>query len=78
MVLVISGDDDTIMDDLVFLAKHMDLHQDRLLGIVINKIRDLEDFKTSYLPAVKTAGLEVLGRIPFDKELTYFSAHYLA
>ncbi len=78
MVLVISGDDDTIMDDIVFLQKHMDLHKDRLLGIVINKVHDVEDFKISYLPAVKNTGIPVLGLLPFYKELTYFSAHYLS
>jgi hypothetical protein len=40
-------------------------------------VRDAKDFKDVHLPAVKKAGIEVFGVIPYRQELTYMSAAYL-
>jgi len=78
LMLVISGNDDIILDDIQFLEKNRASLPAGFSGIIINKLRDLEDFKNSYLPLVKDTGMEVLGLIPFSSEFSYFSARYLA
>jgi len=78
LVLILSGSDDVIMDDILFLKKYMGIRAEKLLGIIINKVRDIEDFKASYLGSIQATGLEILGIIPYSEELTYFSARFLA
>jgi hypothetical protein len=38
----------------------------------------MEDFKDTYLPQIQKIGVPVLGVIPFQKDLTYFSVSYLS
>jgi uncharacterized protein len=78
LVVVVSGDDDTIIDDIYFLAKYIRLDGIDFLGVVINKVANIDDFNNFYLPRIQQMGLPVLGVIPSFPELTYFSAGYLA
>ena len=36
------------------------------------------DFKETYLPQIRRIGVPVLGVIPYQKDLTYFSVNYLS
>jgi BioD-like phosphotransacetylase family protein len=78
LFLVISGDENTIMDDILFLRKHVDLGGVDLGGLIINKVENLDEFQTTHLPAIHQAGLPVVGLIPYQRELTYFSVYDLA
>ena len=78
LLILVSGDDDVITDDIYFLAKYIRLDNINFLGIVINKVTNIDDFKTVYLPKIQQMGIPVLGVIPSIPELTYFSAGYLA
>lgn len=78
LLIMVSGDDDTIIDDICFLAKYIRLDGFNFLGVVVNKVSNLEDFKSVYLPRIQQMGVPVLGVIPSFPELTYFSAGYLA
>ncbi len=75
---VASGDENTILDDLVFLKKHVDLAGVNLGGVIINKVQNLSDFQTTHLPSIQQMGIRVTGVIPFQMELTHFSIAYLA
>ena len=78
LLIVVSGDDDIIIDDIYFLAKYIRLDDINFLGIIINKVANIDDFKNVYLPKIQQTGIPVLGVIPSIPELTYFSAGYLA
>lgn len=78
LVLVSSGNENAILDDLMFLKKRIDLSNVNFGGVVLNKIPNLEEFKDNHLPALQASGLNILGMIPFQKELTTFSVGYLA
>lgn len=77
LLMVISGDDDTILDDITFLKKYFCAEID-FGGVIANKVRDVEDFKDVYLPQISDMGIRVLGVIPYREELTHFSVNYLA
>jgi BioD-like phosphotransacetylase family protein len=77
-LFVISGSDDSIVDDITFLQKYVDLRDVNFGGVVINKVHDLEDFNNTYLGSITEMGINVLGIIPYQKELTYFSVDYLS
>ncbi|MHB8909582.1 MAG: DRTGG domain-containing protein [Syntrophales bacterium] len=78
LVVVASGDENTLLDDLIFLMKHVQLGGLDLKGVIINKVSNIADFCDTRLPKIKQNGVEVLGLIPFYKELSYFSVSYLA
>ena len=78
LVMVISGEEDTILDDVLFLKKHVDFAGVDLSGIIVNKVQNLEDFQNTHLPAIQKLGVRVLGVIPYQSDLTYFSVYYLA
>ena len=77
LVLVISGDEGTIMDDITFVKKYV-----AMAGIdycvVINKVSNLEDFKNNHLRDIKEMGINVSGVIPFEKRLTQVSMSFIA
>jgi len=78
LVLVSSGNENAILDDLMFLKKRMNLSGVNFGGVILNKIPNLEEFKDAHLGALEGSGLNILGLIPFQKELTTFSIGYLA
>lgn len=78
LVVVASGDEDMIHDDLVFLKKHVNLNGVCLKGVIINKVSNIADFCDTRLPMITSQGIDVLGVIPYYEELPYFSVGYLA
>jgi uncharacterized protein len=78
LLVVVSGDENTIIDDIGFLASGMTLDRTHFKGVVINKVTNMQDFADSYLPIIKKMGVPILGIIPYCPELTYFSVEYLA
>ncbi|OPY06944.1 MAG: Phosphate acetyltransferase [Syntrophaceae bacterium PtaB.Bin095] len=78
LLVIVGGDEDSIIDDLAFLAKHIRLDGIRFKGVVINKVADTDNFNDVYLPRIRQIDLPVLGVIPVIPELNYFSAGYLA
>ena len=78
VLFVISGDDDTILDDIMFVKRSVDMKEIQVAGIIVNKVHYVDDFKETYLPEIRQTGLNVLGVLPHQSELTYFSLRYLA
>jgi BioD-like phosphotransacetylase family protein len=77
LILVISGDEGTIIDDITFIKKYVDMAKINY-GVIINKIQNLEDYKNTQLKEIRDMGIDVLGLIPFEPELTYVSMDYLS
>ena len=78
LFIVVSGEEDTILDDILFLKKHVDLTGVPLGGMIVNKVQNLDEFQNTHLPVVNKMGIRVIGVIPYQRELTYFSVAYLA
>lgn len=78
LFIVVSGDGDSILDDLLFLKRHVDLAGVHLNGVIINKVQNLEEFESTHLPAIEKMGMSVLGVLPYQSELTFFTVAYLA
>ena len=77
LILIVSGDEGTIIDDITFIKKYIDM-ADIDFGVIINKVHNLDDYKNTNLKEIKDLGINVLGIIPFEPELTYVSLDYLA
>jgi hypothetical protein len=77
LAIVVSGDETAIMDDISFIRKYLGKGEADLKGVIINKVRDIEDFRNTYLKQVTDMGIRVLGLIPYQTELTFLSVQYL-
>jgi uncharacterized protein len=77
LILVVSGDEGTIIDDVTFIKKYVDMTNIDY-GVVINKVNNLEDYKSTHLKEIIKIGIKVLGIIPFEVDLTHVSMSYLA
>ena len=78
LLVVASGEEDTILDDLTFLKKRVQMEKVKLRGVIINKVANLTEFTDIHLNKIKQMGLPVLGVVPYHKELPFFSVSYLA
>ena len=78
LLIIASGDEDSIIDDMGFLTKYIRTDGLRFNGVVINKVANIDNFNDVYLPRIKQMNIPVLGVIPVIPELTYYSAQYLA
>jgi BioD-like phosphotransacetylase family protein len=78
LVLVLSGDSDSIIDDVAFLKRSVDFSGIDFGGLIINKVKDIDEFHEHYLPFIEETGLPVLGLIPYKDQLTYFTIDFLA
>ncbi|MGZ3649434.1 MAG: DRTGG domain-containing protein, partial [Syntrophales bacterium] len=78
LIIVISGKEDTIIDDIAFLKSHVNMGAVNLKGVIINKVPNLEDFVNIHLPKIKLLNINVLGIIPYFEELPRFTVNFLA
>lgn len=77
LVVVISGDHDSIMDEISFVKKYVNLAGIKLTGVIINKVQDIEEFKHAHISGLNELGVKVLGILPYQVELTHFSVNHL-
>jgi len=78
LLVVASGDEDTILDDITFLKKRVQMENIKLRGVIINKVANITEFTDIHLTKIKQLGVNVLGVIPYYKDLPFFSVSYLA
>ncbi len=78
LIVVVSGDNDVIMDDIKYLKQYCDLSSVDFAGIIVNSVHDIDDFENTCSAAIREMGVEVLGVIPFKEQLTYFTVNYMA
>lgn len=78
LIIVVSGETDCVLDDIKFIEKYMKIKDANFGGIIINKIKDLEDFENSCVPDINKMGIDIIGVIPYMAQLTYFTLDFLA
>ncbi|HDD60122.1 MAG: hypothetical protein DRN35_05325 [Thermoplasmata archaeon] len=78
LVLVVSGEENSILDNLQFLKYFVDMTETDFRGIIINKVKNVEDFNSEHLPYIEEMGYRILGVVPHIKELSSFTMKYIA
>ena len=78
LLVVLSGDNDQVLDDAMFLKRCIDLKDIDFGGVIINKVRDVEEFSTNYLGYFAELDMPVLGILPYRDELTYPSLKFIS
>ena len=78
LLVILSGTNDQICDDAYALKGIVECSKVKLAGVIINKIRDIEDFKTVYQDHFMELGLPLLGILPYAETLTQPTMRFLA
>ena len=78
LLLVMSGTDDSIVDDITFMKKYVNIKEVTLGGVIINKVHDIKEFSDLYLDTIAGMDVPILGVIPYETELGYLSVSYLS
>lgn len=78
LVIVMRGEERTILDDITFIKRHLDLEGVSFEGVIVNRCYDKDDFAVTYAPAIEELGVKVLGVIPYEIELTHPSVGFLS
>ncbi len=78
LVLVVGGDENYIVDNVIFIKKHLELKGIDFAGVIINKLHNVADFKNVFVPIIEKEGVKILGILPYREELTFFSMEYLS
>lgn len=78
LIIVVSGDNDTIIDDCAFIKKYIDQKEINFGGVIINKVNKPKEFKGEQKKMIEEMGLDVLGVVPNMLELTHLSVAYLS
>lgn len=78
LVVVVSGDNDRVVDDIKFLKQYYDLSNVDFAGVIINNVHDVDDFENTCSDSIREMGVEILGIVPHKEQLTYFTVNYLA
>ena len=78
LVMVVSGDEYTILDDIIFGKRYIETADVNFAGVIVNKVENVEDFRETHIPDLEAMGITVLGVVPYLPDLTYVSVQYLA
>lgn len=78
LVLIVGGEENYVVDNVIFIKKHVAFNDINFGGVIINKVRNVDDFKNIYVPLIQKTGINILGIIPYEEQLTFFSMEYLA
>jgi len=78
LLVILSGSTDQICDDAYALKKILDRSEIKLIGVIVNKVHDVEDFKAVYEEDFTKLGLPLLGVVPYTESLTRPSMKFLA
>ncbi len=78
LLILMSGADQTVLDDIAFVQRHVNLEGVELMGVVVNKLPDVEDFRNTYETELRDQGVNILGLVPNDPELNYPSVGFLS
>ncbi|MBN1857590.1 AAA family ATPase [Candidatus Bipolaricaulota bacterium] len=77
-VLVAGGTENEIADDLAFIKRFVGSDEANVAGVIVNKVLQPDEFRTDYLPEVAELGINILGVVPYERELTTMTGHFLA
>ena len=78
LIIVTGGDERTILDDVTFVRKNLDLEGVSFAGVIVNRTYDIDDFKNTFEPTIAAMGVQVLGTVPYEAELTHPSVGFLS
>ncbi|MHA1214751.1 MAG: DRTGG domain-containing protein [Candidatus Hodarchaeales archaeon] len=77
LLVVLSGQEDVIIDNVMFLKQVVKLDNVDPLGVIINQVKDVGEFKDLYMDLFNEYGINVLGIVPYQEQMQRFTMEYL-
>ncbi len=77
LILILSGENIEIIDDITFLRRCLLSDDVNFIGVIINQVKDVEEFKDVHMETFNELEVPILGIIPFEKTLRHFTMDYL-
>lgn len=78
LVLVLGGTDDQASDDLAFVKAHVEATGNPVAGVIVNRVQDPDDFRSTRLSVLADSGIKVLGVLPYRPELSRISVGFVS
>ncbi len=78
LIIVAGGEENTVLDQVTFLKKHVGMNGVNFGGIIVNKVHNIDEFKATHAPKIAEMGVNLIGVLPYQEALTNFSVNYLA
>ncbi len=78
LILVISGNEGEIADQFAFIQDYLAVDMVNFTGVVINKVKDMDEFETAQRAGLEAHGIPILGVLPHQAQLTEYPVSYLA
>ncbi len=73
VLILASGDENDIADDLAFIHRFVGSDEANLAGVIINKVVQMEEFRQVHLPEIEKLGVNVMGVFPYRASLSTLS-----
>jgi BioD-like phosphotransacetylase family protein len=73
VLILASGDENDIADDLAFIHRFVGSDEANLAGVIINKVVQMEEFRQVHLPEIEKLGVNVMGVFPYRSSLSTLS-----
>lgn len=78
VVMVVNGEDGTIADDVAFIGRYINTSKVKFAGVIINQVRDMDEFKHTHLDPIAKMGVPLLGVIPYANELAHLTVGHIS
>ena len=72
-LILAGGGENEIADDLAFIKRFVGSDEANVAGVIINKVVQMEDFCQVHLPEIEKLGVNVLGVLPYRREVETIS-----
>lgn len=78
LIVITSGNGDKIIDDLTFLKNNVDLEGVDFGGVIINKVKDIQDFQSVHGNHLNELAIPILGVIPYQEALSKPTVQFIS
>ncbi|MGA1872388.1 MAG: AAA family ATPase [Thermoplasmatota archaeon] len=78
VLFILSGEQDKVIDQVHFLMEYLENRDVDLLGIVINKVDDPDDFMATHGDAIEATGASILGILPYLRDLNFYDMEHIS
>jgi BioD-like phosphotransacetylase family protein len=75
---VAGGEPEAVIDDVAFLSHYVALADVELAGLIVNQVKEVDDFEMSYRPRLDALGMPILGVVPFEARLSFRSLRHIS
>jgi len=77
LILVLGGEESAVLDQLHFYKKYIDDEGAKLHGVLINKVKDVDDFMLTYKDEIEATDIPLLGVLPYQPSLKAMPVKFL-